>query len=626
MMGLPKATGLALAFATIFAATAVGHADEWRTTSTLFGESKYASDFKHYDYVNPAAPKGGTLNSSVVGTFDSFNPFPVTGTPVVGLTDYGGFLYDTLMQQSVDEPSASYPLIAEAFKYPDDYSSATYRLNPKAKWHDGQPITADDVIWSFNKLKDVNALFNKYFANVTEAKAISANEVQFHFNQKGNRELPHIMGDLPVLPKHWWEGTDAKGNKRDLGKPTLEKPLGSGAYKIESFKPGAEVVWARVPDYWAADLPVNVGRYNFDRMRYVYFGDANAEWLAFTKGGFEDVRRDNSAKRWAIDYTFPAFTSGDVKRTEFDTNAPQSSQVYALNNRLPRLQDRRVREALTFAFDFETMNRTIFYGSYKRTDSYFEGGELASSGLPTGKELAILEPFRDQLPPELFTQEFKLPVYDQTPKSTRANLKRASDLFKEAGWVNRDGKLVNEKTGEQFKLEFLGDDPADEKLVASYIENLKRLGIDASLRVVDTSQYINRVRNYDFDVLAIIGMAQSSSPGNEQRDFWTSSAADKPDSRNYMGIRDPVVDALVDKVIFAKDREDLIAATHALDRVLLWNYYGVLQWHLGKARVAYWDKFGIPEKQPLYTGYDPFSWWVDPEKQKALAAKYKGLN
>ena len=604
-----------------FAALPTFAADEWRTISSLVGTSKYDGGFPRYDYVNPDAPKGGTLNSLATGTFDSFNPYITRGTSAAGFAEFGGgLLYDTLMSQATDESSTNHPLIAEAFKYPEDFSSATYRLNPKARWHDGQPITADDVVWSLNALKATSPLYNRYFHNVTEAVALSPTEVEFKFDQKGNRELPHIMGDLTVLPRHWWEGTDAAGKKRDIGQPTLEAPLGSGAYKVESFKPGAEIIWSRVADYWAVDLPVNVGRYNFDKRRYVYFQDDNAEWQAFTKGGFQDIRPENRSQRWATGYNFPAFEAGDVVKAEFETNTGEPMQGFVLNLRRPQFQDRRVREALTFAFDFESMNRTLFYGLYTRTDSYFEGGELASSGLPEGKELEILEAYRDKLPPELFTQEFKLPLFDN-PKSLRDNLRKAVDLFKQAGWTSQSGKLVNDK-GEQFKIEFLGRDPTDERIVGPFMENLRKLGIDATLRIVDTSQYINRVTDFDYDSITSV-LAQSQSPGNEQRDFWSAAAADIPGSRNVAGIKDPVVDALVDKVIFATDREDLVASTRALDRVLLWNYYLVPQWHLPEVWVAYWNKFGIPEKQPTYAGVDLDSWWIDKDKEAALSAKYQ---
>jgi microcin C transport system substrate-binding protein len=615
----------------IFAAALLGAglqatlADEWRTTSSLIGESKYGDNFQRYDYVNPDAPKGGTLNAVVPGTFDSFNPYIVQGTPAAGLVGFGGgLLYDTLMEQATDEGSTSHPLIAEAYKYPADYSSATYRLDPRAKWHDGKPITVDDVIWSFQVLKANSPQYNRYFDNVTDAVAVSDREVEFHFNQKGNRELPKIIGDLAVLPKHWWEGTDANGKKRDVTKSTLEIPLGSAAYKIASFKPGSEIVWQRVPDYWAAKLPVKIGRENFDTRRYTYILDDNAAWLAFTKGGLEDLNREYSSRKWATAYDFPAIKAGDVIKKVFESHSPQPMQGFVLNQRRPLFQDRLVREALTLPFDFESMNRTLFFGFNTRTSSYFQGTDLASSGLPQGRELEILEKYRDKLPPELFTQEFKLPVYD-TPQAERKYLKQAVDLFAKAGWIIKGGKMVNAKTGAPFKFEILGWNDTDQVIASPYIANLRKIGVDATLRIIDQTQYINRNNNFDFDVVTGL-FGQSDSAGNEQRDFWSSKAANTPGSRNLMGIKDPIVDALVDRVIFATDRDDLVAATHALDRVLLWNFYVVPQYHRSAIWVAYWNKFGIPDKQPAYAGYDPESWWIDLDKEKALAAKYRSSN
>ncbi|TPI65325.1 ABC transporter substrate-binding protein [Mesorhizobium sp. B3-1-7] len=619
-------TLFASAFALAFAASLqAGFADEWHTTSSLIGPSKYGENFQRYDYVNPDAPKGGTYNSVVTGTFDSFNPYIVQGSPTAGLVGFGGgLLYDTLMDQATDEGSVSHPLVADAYKYPSDYSSATYRLDPRAKWHDGQPITVDDVIWSFQVLKANSPQYSRYFENVTDAVAISDHEVEFHFNQKGNRELPKILGDLVVLPKHWWEGTDASGKKRDITRPTLEPPLGSAAYKIASFKPGSEIVWQRVPDYWGAKLPVKVGRENFDTQRFTYILDDNAAWQAFTKGGLDDIKPENSSRRWATAYNFPAIGAGDVIKKEFKTTSPEPMQAFMLNQRRPLFQDRRVREALTYPYDFETMNRTLFFNSNTRTKSYFQGTELASSGLPQGKELEILEKYRDKLPPELFTQEFKLPIYD-SPQAERKFLKQAVDLFAQAGWVIKGGKMVNAKTGAPFKFEILGTSDTDQILSGNYIANLRKIGVDATLRIIDPSQYVNRVNNFDYDVITNL-LQQSESPGNEQRDFWSSKAADAPGSRNYSGIKDPVVDALVDRIIFATDRDDLVAATHALDRVLLWNYYVVPQFYRAVVWLAYWNKFGMPEKQPTYRGADIDSWWIDPVKEKALAAKYKGLN
>lgn len=614
-----------LAAALLAAGLQTTRADEWRTTSSLIGESKYGDNFQHYDYVNPNAPKGGTLNSVLLGTYDSFNPYIVQGSPAAGLVGFGGgLLYDTLMEQATDEGSTSHPLIADAYKYPADYSSATYRLDPRAKWHDGQPITVDDVIWSFQVLKANSPQYSRYFENVTDAVAISDREVEFHFNQKGNRELPKIIGDLAVLPKHWWEGTDASGKKRDVTKPTLEIPLGSAAYKITSFKPGSEIVWQRVTDYWAAKLPVKIGRENFDTRRYTYILDDNAAWLAFTKGGLEDINREYSSRKWATAYNFPAIQAGDVIKKDFKTQSPQPMQGFVLNQRKPLFQDRLVREALTIPFDFESMNRTLFFGFNTRTSSYFQGTELASSGLPQGKELEILEKYRDKLPPELFTQEFKLPVYD-SPQAERKYLKQAVDLFAKAGWAIKGGKMVNAKTGEQFKFEILGWNDTDQVIASPYIANLRKIGVDVSLRIIDQTQYVNRVNHFDFDVVTGL-FGQSDSPGNEQRDFWSSKAADAPGSRNLMGIKDPTVDALVDRIIFATDRDDLVAATHALDRVLLWNFYVVPQYYRSAVWLAYWDKFKFPDKQPAYVGADIDSWWTDLDKEKALAAKYKGGN
>lgn len=616
---------LAAGFGILLAMSPGAFADDWRTVSSLIDPDAAQPPFEHYDYVNPDAPKGGTLNSSAYGTFDSFNAFIVRGNPAAGLAEFGGgLLYDTLMQQSTTEPGTSYPLIANAFKYPDDYSSATYRLDPNAKFHDGTPITAEDVIWSFDTLKKASPLYNRYYANVTEAVALNDHEVEFHFDQKGNRELPHIIGDLAVLPKHWWEGTDAKGKKRDISQPTLEPPLGSGPYKIASFKPGSEIIWERVKDYWAAGLPVNVGRYNFDRQRFTYFQDDNAEFLAFTKGGYEDVRRELSTRRWSTAYNFPAFEAGDVVKREFTANSIEAMQAFVFNMRKPRFQDRRIREALTLAYNFEDQNRTQFFGLNKRFGSYFEKSELAASGLPQGRELEILNQFKDRLPPELFTEEFKLPV-DDSPRAERDNLRKAVDLFKEAGWEIKDNKMANEQTGEQFSIEFLGASPTDEIITGGLIRNLRKIGVAADLRIIDTSQYIQRVQNFDFDVITS-RFAQTLSPGNEQRDFWSSHAADTPGSRNLAGIKDPVVDALVDKIIFAESREDLVAATRALDRVLLWNYFMVPQYYQPTMRYAYWNKFGIPDKQPDYVGVDVESWWIDKDKEATLQQKYGRAN
>ena len=595
---------------------------EWRTGTSLLGEPKYGDDFKHYDYVNPDAPKGGTLNQTSEGSFDSLNPYVVQGTPASGLGALGGgLLYDTLMSQSLDQVGTNYPLIARSLAYPDDFSWVKFRLNPAAKWHDGQPITVDDVIWSFNVLKAQSPLYNKYYHNVEKAEKTGDGEVTFTFASGGNRELPNIMGDLVVLPKHWWEGTDASGKKRDITKPTMEIPLGSSAYKIESVAPGKTIVWGRVENYWGKDLPVNVGRNNFDHIRYEYFRDQNASWEAFKKGGFEDYRGEASIGRWMRGYDFPAVARGDVIKAMFPLRSSGRMQGFLINTRRDKFKDPKVREALNWAYDFESMSKNLFFGQYKRINSYFAGSELASSGLPGGKELEILETVKGEVPEEVFTKEFRLPVYD-TPQSQRDNLRHAVQLLRAAGYDQKNGKLVKTETGQPLTIEFLADDPNDERFIGPFMANLRKLGIDAQIRVVDSAQYTSRLSDFDFDITTPnVVMSQSLSPGNEQRDFWSSAAADTAGSRNYMGIKNPAIDKLVDRVIFAKDRDELVAATHALDRVLLWNYYVVPQWYDDRIKIAYWNKFGMPEKQPEYTGIDPFSWWIDTAKEQALKAR-----
>ena len=618
---LRRTTVAAFAVAGLAMATSLAGAVEWRSTSSLINPEAETKPFERYDHVNPDAPKGGQLNTVTFGTFDSFNPFIVRGTAAAGLNYFGGILWDTLMQQSLADAGTSHGLIADAFKYPEDYSSATYRIDQRARWHDGEPITADDVVWSFDILKQHSQMHNRYYANVTEAVALNEREVEFRFDQTGNRELPHIMGDLPVLPKHWWEGTDAQGNQRDVTQPTLEPPLGSGPYMIESFRAGSDITWKRVEDYWAADLPVNLGRNNFDRRRYTYIQDDNAAWQAFTKGGLHDIRVENRAGRWATEYTFPAFERGDVIKRTFTSTSGEPMQGFVLNTRRPQFQDRRVREALTLAYDFESLNRLQFHNLYQRTDSYFQGTELESDGVPEGLELEILETVRDQIPPEVFTQPFTLPVHD-TPQASRQHLRKAVELLREAGWQQQGGRLVN-ASGEQFRIEFLSSNPDSERTTGPYINTLRRLGIDASLRIIDTSQYVNRVRDYDYDVITGI-VAQSQSPGNEQREYWGSEAANLPDTRNYPGISDPAVDKLIDRVIYAKNREELVAATHALDRVLLWGYYYVPQYHNAEIWVAHWNKFGIPETQPSYIGVDIDSWWVLQDREAVIDEEYAG--
>lgn len=593
-------------------------AGEWREWSSIIEPSKYGDSFAHYDYVNVNAPKGGTLNLAGAGSFDSFNPFVLRGTAAAGFAAFGGGLaYDTLMDQALDEPGVSHGLIAEAMRYPADYSSVTFRIDPAARWHDGQPITADDVVWSFQTVTRLYPLYANYYHNVTAAEVTGEGEVTFRFDQTGNRELPNIMGDLVVLPRHYWEGTNAQGAKRNIEEPTLEPPLGSGPYRVASFDTGNTITWERVPDYWAKDHPTRIGRYNYDKVHYTYFRDANAAWEAFKRGGFADYRAENSAGRWSTGYTFPAFNSGRVKKEALPSASVQPMQAYVLNTRREKFADPRVRRALVLAFNFQEMNRTLFYELYRRTDSFFQNTNLAAKGLPGEDELEILKPLAGDLPPELFTQAYSLPDYS-APNAERQFLREAFDLLKQAGYERRGSDLVKADTGEVLSIEFLGDDPNDSRILEPFANQLRRLGIRTDVRIVDTSQYQARVDNFNFDV--VTGQfAQSLSPGNEQRDFWGSAAASQPGSRNLAGIRNPAVDAIIDKIVFAPDREALVSATRALDRVLLWNNYVVPQWHNPDIWLAYWDKLEMPERQPAYAGLDPFSWWVRPGTPDVVA-------
>lgn len=597
-------------------APAAAQNEDWRHGLSLFGDLKYPAGFKHFEYVNPDAPKGGTVRQIAFGTFDNFNlaVAGVKGSLAMGL----GMIYDSLMTSALDEVSSEYGQIAEAVRHPADFSSVTYRLRPEARWHDGKPITPEDVTFSFDTFKKHSPQLAAYYRHVVKAEKSGEREVTFTFDAPGNRELPQIVGQLTVLPKHWWEGTDASGKPRDVGATTLEPPLGSGAYRIKDFVPGRTIVYERVKDYWGKDLNVSIGQNNFDEIRYEYFRDSTVALEAF-KGDLVDWRTENSAKSWATAYDFPAVKEKKVVLEEFPIRNFGIMQAFAFNTRREKFADPRVRLAFNYAFDFEEMNKQIFYGQYERIKSYFQGTELASSGLPEGQELAILETVRDKVPPEVFTTPYSNPA-GGSPEAVRKNLREAMRLLKEAGWEVRNQKLVNTKTGEPMTVEFLVDEPSSERFVLFYKPSLERLGMTVTVRTVDDAQYQNRLRQWDFDIV-VANWGQSLSPGNEQRDFWGSQAADRPGSRNLVGIRNPAVDALIDRVIYAKDREELVAATHALDRVLLWNHYVVPQWTYGKIRTARWDRFGRPDPLPRYglSGF-PTVWWWDKEK----AAKVGG--
>jgi microcin C transport system substrate-binding protein len=589
----------------------------WRHGVSLFGDLKYPAGFKQFDYVNAAAPKGGAVHEIAIGTFDSFNIVVagVKGAPAVGVE----LIYETLLTPAFDEVSSEYGLLAEAVSYPDDFSWASYRMRAEAKWHDGKPVTPEDAIFSFNAFMKHSPQHAAYWRHVVKIEKTGDREITFTFDAPGNRELPQIVGQLQVLPQHWWEGTDKNGNKRDITATTLEPPLGSGAYRIKEFVPGRSIVLERAKDYWGRDLNVNIGRHNFDELRYEYFRDSTVALEAF-KGDQVDWRTENSAKNWATAYDFPAVTEKRVLKEEFPNRSSGSMQAFALNIRRDKFADPRVRRALNFAFDFEEMNRQIFFDQYKRISSYFDGTELASSGLPQGRELEILETVRAQVPAEVFTTVYTNPV-GGNPEAVRDNLREALRLLKEAGYEVRDRKLVDVKTGTQFAFELLGEDPSFERVMLFFKPSLERLGIAVSVRTIDPTQYENRLRSWDFDIV-VASWGESLSPGNEQREYWGSQSADMAGSRNIIGIKNPAIDKLIERVIYTKDREDLVAATKSLDRVLLWNHYVVPQWNYPKVRTARWDRFGRPSELPKYglSGF-PALWWFDPDKAARIGKR-----
>ena len=603
---------VALAFL-LCASPALAEEPAWRHGLAMLGEPKYPAGFAHFDYVNPSAPQGGLVRFGAQGTFDNFNLF-VAG--IKGELENGtALVYDTLMEPAGDEVATEYGLLAEAVRHPDDFSSVTYRLRGEARWHDGRPVTPADVIFSFNTLRTNSPAYALYYRNVTKAEATGEREITFSFSEAGNRELPQIVGQIPVLPKHWWEAAGPDGRPRDPTQTTLETPLGSGPYRLKSFETGRTAVYERVPDYWGRDLNVNRGRNNFGELRYEYYRDAAVLLEAF-KGDRLDWRTENVARNWVTGYEIPALKEGRIVKQEFEQRSSGVMQAFAFNLRRPKFQDERVRRAFNLALDFEDINRTLFYGRYQRVNSYFFGTELASSGLPQGQELAILEPLRDKVPAAVFTTAYANPV-NGNPEAVRNNLREAVRLMAEAGYELRGRQLVSKATGEPLSVEFLGADASTERYVLPYKQALERIGVTSTLRIVDAAQYTNRLRSFDFDITTTV-WPESLSPGNEQRDFWGSAAADRPGSRNVLGIKDPAIDALIDRVIFAKDRPELVAATRALDRVLLAHNYVVPQWSSRVLRTVRWNRFGKPDRMPEYgSPAFPAIWWHD----EALAAK-----
>ena len=581
----------------------------WRHGVSLLGDLKYPSGFNHFDYVKSDAPKAGAARLAAIGTYDNFNTVVAgaKGSLAAGVD----LIYDKLLVPALDEVSSQYGLIAEAVSYPDDYSSTSFRLRVDAKWHDGTSITPNDVIFSFEAFKKYNPQSAAFYRHVLKAENNGDREVTFTFDGSGNRELPQIIGELTILPKEWWEGTNTDGKKRDIGSTTLEPPLGSGPYRIKEFSPGRNVVYERVKDYWGGTVNVNIGRDNFDQLRFEYFRDTTAAIEAF-KADIVDWRTENSAKNWVTGYDFPAVRDKRVLLEEFPIRNVGIMQAFAFNIRREKFQDPRVRLAFNYAFDFEMMNKQIFFGQYKRIASYFAGTDLAATGLPTGRELELLETVRDKVPAKVFTTPYSNPVSSNLGE-VRSNLREAVRLFKEAGYEVRQMRLVNSKTDEPYAVEFITDNPTFERVFLFYRPSLERLGITVSVRTVDQAQYENRLRNRDFDIITA-SWGESLSPGNEQRSYWGSQAADQPGSLNLIGIKNPAVDAMIEQVIFAKNRPDLEAATEALDRVLLWNHYVVPQWSYDKVRSARWVRFGRPDPLPKFgaTAF-PTLWWWDAD-------------
>lgn len=608
-VGSKKSLVVALVALSALALPVKAQEQTFQIGTSSIGELKYKPGFKRFDYVNPDAPKGGTLNLSTTGTFDTFNPLLSKGE----LADGSPLVFETLTKSADDELLASYGLLAEGVSYPADFSSATFRLRAEAKWADGQPLTPEDVIFSLDKAKELNPLLSNYYKHVAKAEKTGDRDVTFTFDEKGNKELPNILGQLTILPKHWWEGMGADGKPRDIGKTTLEPPMGSGPYKIAAFTAGSTVRYELRDDYWGKDLNVNVGQNNFRNITYTFFGDRDVEFEAFRAGNV-DYRQENQASRWATAYDFPAVKDGRVIREEVP-NALRSvgiMQALTPNTRRDQFKDPRVREALNYAFDFEDLNKNLAYNAFKRIDSYFWGTELAASGLPQGRELEILQGMKDQVPPEVFTTPYTNPVAGD-PQKLRENLKTAIGLFKEAGYELKGNRMVNSKTGQPMSFEILLSNSSFERSVMPFANNLKKIGIEARLRTVDASQYTNRVRSFDYDMIWSI-WGETMNPGNEQMDYWGSQAATQQGSRNYAGISNPAIDALIKMIIFAPNRDEQVAAIKAMDRVLLANHYVVPLFYSNNSRLAYWDRMAHPAELPEYSIGFPEVWWSKDAK------------
>ena len=569
----------------------------------MHGSPKYGPDFAHLDYVNPDAPKGGEMRRAATGTFDNLNPFIIKGVVAHGRH----LIFESLLKRTWDEPFSLYGLIAESIDVPDDRSSATFTLRPEARFHDGSPITVDDVIFSWETLKEQGRPNHRlYYNKVRKIERPDARTIRFLFDAEiPDRELPLILGLMPILSKAYYSSVTFE-------ETTLTPPLGSGPYMIESVDAGRGIVYRRNPDYWGKDLPINRGQHNFDRISYDYYRDDEVMLEAFRAGEY-DLRQELSATRWATGYDFPAVEDGRVRLEQLSHGRPSGMFALVFNSRRPVFAERAVRYALSLAFDFEWINKALLQGAYVRTDSIFDNSELGSRGLPEGGELELLEPRRDQLPPELFDTVYHAPALEG---GLRANLAHARRLLAEAGWTIEDGSLRRAADGLPLAFEILLVNPGNEKIGLALARNLKRLGAEAKVRTVDTAQYQYRRNVYDFDMI-IYRWGMSLSPGNEQAFYWGVDAADQEGTRNYPGIRDPVVDALIARMTEARAREDFVDVVRAMDRVLLWGHYLIPLYHLNDDRFAYWDKYGRPEVIPLY-GAVLDTWWEEPGKAEAL--------
>ena len=565
---------------------------------------KYPPGFQHFDYVNPDAPRGGDLILSAFGNFDSFNPYQLKGIPAAGLAE---LVFEPLMEQSLDEPYSLYAHLADDIEIAPDRLSVTFRLNPKARFSNGAPVTAQDVQFSFETLtgKLAHPRYRFYWADIRRAVALDTRHVRFEF-AKVNPELHLIAAQMPVFARAWVGDTP-------FDKLSTAQPIGSGPYVVEGYDFGKRVSYIRNPHYWAKEHNTRRGMFNFERIVFKYYKDETVRHEAFKAGEFEFLFENNS-KKWARDYTGPQFDSGQIRRTELKHSNNAGMQGFVFNLRRPLFQDIRVRKAIGLALDFEWSNRNLFYNQYTRCYSYFSNSELAATGLPGPDEIALLEPFRKQLPHSVFTEAWK-PPSTLPPDSLRANLRRARDLLAEAGWTLKDGVLQNKK-GErlEFEIMLVSVQKGFERIIAPFARNLAKLGIELRYRTVDSALYQRRTDTFDFDMI-VESFGQSQSPGNELVGLWHSSTADQEGANNVMGLKSPVVDALIQKVIYAPDRKRLITATRALDRVLLHGEYVVPNWFIATHRIAYWDRFGIPARVPLYYAAESWmlrSWWKKP--------------